>query len=126
MKCPKCKATNAPHASECSDCGQPLMLSKRPGSSHQSGPSLCGWMDLGRTCECRGIMSDGTQGDGTWYCREHWDRRQGREPAGYGNYRPKPGRSHTIAAYRAAQAKAKRAEDAGHDTATIIDDSVPF
>jgi hypothetical protein len=49
---------------------------------------MCAWTDYGRSCPCRGILSHGTSGDGAWYCREHWERINNREPYGAGTQLP--------------------------------------
>ena len=85
MKCPKCKAFNLASATECETCGVIFAHAKR-GEERPAGPATCSWVDHGKTCVCRGILSTGTRGEGPWYCREHWRRANGIEPAGRGNY----------------------------------------
>ncbi len=73
-QCSGCGAFNAVTARECKDCGAEFGSYRE---QRQVGPTMCSFSDHGRGCEHRGVLSDGTQGDGSWFCREHWDVVQG-------------------------------------------------
>ena len=83
MLCPKCSSPNSAGAKECEVCGVIFAHAKRGEPVKQI--ALCAWMDQGRPCPCRGILSESQNGGGSWYCREHWERLHRREPYGAGN-----------------------------------------
>lgn len=91
-KCPQCHHVNATGATECESCGVQFRDLRR-AQIVQAGPITCSWTDHGSRCPCRGICSNTTIGEGSWYCREHWERLQGVEPPGRGNYPTASGRS---------------------------------
>ena len=96
-------STRARNADECPKCNGMLEddgtcscgygARRRRVVATPSGPILCSWSDHGSRCPCRGILTSSTNGEGSWYCREHWERLQGAEPAGRGNYPTVSGRS---------------------------------
>ena len=75
-KCPKCHATNHASATECTLCGvQFADLNRERGLKTTSkNVKYCEWNDHGKTCDFRGIISSTTNGDGAFYCREHWQK----------------------------------------------------
>lgn len=70
-QCGRCGEYNAFEARECKDCGVPFAPGRESG--RKSEPTTCGFVAHGQTCQHRGVMSEGTTGEGAWYCREHWD-----------------------------------------------------
>lgn len=88
MKCPKCRHANPPGATECESCGVQFKdLRREYGKEPQRTSSLCDFE--GRSpCSFRGVISPGTQGDGPWYCREHWEVLNGRKTTIHGNAIP--------------------------------------
>ena len=77
MKCAKCFAENHASATECTLCGvQFADLNRERGlKSAVKSMKYCAWNDRGTTCDFRGIVSHGTNGDGApFYCREHWQK----------------------------------------------------
>lgn len=91
-QCASCGTYNAAEAKECKDCGTVF----RAGyEAKKSQATTCAYEHLGRPCGYRGVMSHGTNGDGAWYCREHWDELQGLPARVHGNELPwreiKPG-----------------------------------
>jgi hypothetical protein len=62
---------NASTAKECKDCGVPFLPQRE--SSRKADPTTCGFVAEGMNCGHRGVLSEGTTGEGSWYCREHWD-----------------------------------------------------
>lgn len=81
-QCSGCGEFNAINARECKNCGSVFGHAERSASS---SPDLCAWRDAGRGCVCRGIIG---HGQGHMYCREHWERVNGREPHVIGNALP--------------------------------------
>src|SRR3990167_3807344 len=69
MRCPKCKAVNPSGAKECDGCGVVF-------ADIRSGAVIvnldCSWNDYGAICGRRGSLSDATNGQGPWYCSEHY------------------------------------------------------
>ena len=89
-QCANCGEYNAYNAHECKSC------SKEFGAytdREVKAIATCSWTDHGSRCPCRGILSNTTNGEGSWYCREHWERLQGVEAPGRGNYPTASGRS---------------------------------
>ena len=75
MKCPKCKAINLAGAKECKDCG--VIFADVRGLRQQETNLCCPWNDHGHVCGARGSMSDTANGQGPWYCSEHYWRLKG-------------------------------------------------
>ena len=74
IRCPKCHATNHASATECTLCGVQFADLNRERGLKPTGKSVkyCAWNDHGNTCDFRGILSFTTNGDGSFYCREHF------------------------------------------------------
>jgi hypothetical protein len=86
MRCPKCRTANESGASECVSCGVQFRDASR--GQKAEGGEICAWNDHGDRCGYRGVVSTTTTGGGQWYCREHWGRLQGYDPACRGNELP--------------------------------------
>lgn len=85
--CPECSSRILVDSTSCR-CGWSLK-----GVATKGKPTLCGFETHGRQCVHVGVLSDGTSGDGSWYCREHWEVVNGRKPVVQGNAIPPSGRS---------------------------------
>jgi hypothetical protein len=96
MRCPKCMGTMEDDGT-CS-CGY---RKNKVVALRENLPTLCAWSDHGRSCPCRGIMSEGTSGNGQWYCREHWERLHRRDPLETGNAIPEMPKSRAVIEWRA-------------------------
>lgn len=81
--CPSCGDRISVDARACA-CGW-----KRPERQAQAveRTSGCAWNEHGACCQHAGVLSSSTQG-GPWYCREHWERLNGRVPDVRGNDLP--------------------------------------
>jgi hypothetical protein len=101
MKCPKCASYNTAGATECEKCGVIFAHAKRTQQAAPVAPT-CAWSHQGRSCMSRGIMSEGTTGNAQWYCREHWERLQRRDPTETGNAIPTLPKSQAVTAWHAA------------------------
>ena len=84
-RCPECGGLLEDDGA-CS-CG---FRAKRAGkkAAEHADAVLCAWDDHGARCPCRGVISTTTNGGGTWYCREHWERIAGRDADVTGNGLP--------------------------------------
>lgn len=83
-ECPKCHGLLEDDGS-CS-CGYGVKRRTSAVTQHVAASViLCSYVDHGRPCACRGIISHGTNGGGNWYCREHWETVHDREPGCVGN-----------------------------------------
>ena len=87
-ECPKCHGLLEDDGS-CS-CGygvkrRSAVIPSKPAGDGLTGQT-CAWSDYGRSCPSRGTVSSTTNGSGSWYCREHWERLDNREPDGLGNH----------------------------------------
>ena len=69
-QCGRCGEFNSSTAKECKDCGVPFGEIRE---SRRQMPTTCGFVAEGMKCGHIGILSEGTTGEGSWYCREHWD-----------------------------------------------------
>ena len=69
MLCPKCSSPNLPKARECEVCGVVFAHAKKVATDFSR---LCVFLDLGKPCEERGILSSSQNGSGAFYCRQHW------------------------------------------------------
>jgi hypothetical protein len=102
MLCPKCSSPNSNGAKECEVCGVIFAHARRAQEQQtRSQAALCAWSDHGRSCPCRGIMSEGTNGLAQWYCREHWERLHRRDPLETGNAIPEMPKSRAVIEWRA-------------------------
>ena len=95
--CPECSARILADSTSCR-CG----WSASGAAKSAKQVDLCGFNDHGMPCRHRGILSLGTGGTGPWYCREHFERINGRIPTIVGNALPEPVRSHEVRERRAA------------------------
>jgi hypothetical protein len=59
---------------------------------------MCSWGES--RCGHLGIMSHATNGESAWFCREHWERNNNREPLGRGNELPTSPKSRGLERYQ--------------------------
>lgn len=71
MRCSQCGAVNKASDSECARCGVQFLDLRRGADNEPRGPASCAF-DGRAPCYSRGIISSSTNGEGPWYCREHW------------------------------------------------------
>lgn len=77
--CPECGEPLAQPYSSCR-CGWKQFAKKKDGNPHQHGVKVgdhwvdktCAWDDYGHRCNLYGSLSLCTQGEGPWYCRDHF------------------------------------------------------
>ena len=75
--CPKCSFPSTSHT-ECDKCG--VQFGDIRGKNGMPTASLdCPWNDHGAICGVRGSLSDGTHGEGPWYCSPHFWKLKGYE-----------------------------------------------
>ena len=108
-QCSKCGAYSAANAEEYDGCGVIFADLKREQGGQPS--MLCAWNDHGVRCEARGILALSTNGSGPWYCREHFDRVQGRAPEVVGNEIPRRSQSLAVREWHAKMAKHREAQE---------------
>lgn len=103
MRCKKCQHFNPHGATECESCGVLFKDLRREDAPKQRGPATCAFEGRAQ-CYCRGIISASQNGDGPWYCREHWEVLNGRPALVRGNavpeYQRMPGAEERDARWR--------------------------
>ena len=115
MLCPKCSSPNAAGSKECNVCGVIFAHTRRDKPEPLS--TLCAWTDVGLTCGHRGILSMTTNGQGQWYCREHWDRLNKREPKAQGNAVPEAPASIAVQEWKKAMSEYKARKEKQREAA---------
>jgi hypothetical protein len=106
--CPECSAAILADSVSCR-CGWQANGQAKPANA----PASCAFNEHGHACQHRGIHSFGTAGGGPWYCREHFDRVQGREPEVMGDELPVRSRSLAVREWHAAMAAHRAAQASG-------------
>jgi len=93
--CPSCGSRIASNSSSCR-CGWAEDGYDKKSKSDDRTGQICSWSHEGRRCVCRGIISQGTNGDGKYFCREHWSRLMGDPTDVLGNSQPAPATSRGV------------------------------
>lgn len=83
-RCPQCNEVLV-NQRKCEDCGWTAEPVKTDRSPYKHGIKIegrwinrgCAWNDHGSECDKIGVMSQATNGQGPWYCRQHFARLMG-------------------------------------------------
>jgi len=77
--CPECNNPMKQH-DKCETCGWSRTVERSNGNPYRHGIKIgdrwidkqCAWNDHGQQCPDYGSMSQGTSGEGPWYCSRHY------------------------------------------------------